>query len=215
MQNETETPTTEKSFTQRIQTIVHDGRAIRANTADAVHEALGILNRADDTLAEIFDTVINRALGAASESIDETGSDNVLREVIDGLGDGLESAALAIELSLEEAKSDARQFAEEDLSSTADDLKSLPGRLVESVKRTAHRWKGRADDRAAMLVEHVDHTASRVCPAIESAAAAALRDVKGLAVQSAGAGAAATREAIGTLLSELGRRVRRKESSGA
>lgn len=215
MQNDTTPPPTDKTFTERIQTIVQDGHQIRANTAEAVREALGILEKADDTLAAIFDAVIGNTLGAASEHIDAAGSDSVLREVIDGLGDGFESAALAVELTLDEAKSDARQFAEEDLNTTADDLSSLRERLVESAKQTAHRWKDRADGHASNLVEHVDRTASRVRPALESAAAAALRDVKGLAKQSAGAGAAATREAIGTLLTELGRRIRKTDSAGA
>lgn len=204
-------PSDKLGFTDRMHAIVEDGRAIRADTADAVREALGIAHHVDDSLAEIFDSVIDGALGAASQKIDAADTEDVLREVVDGLGDGFESAALALELTLKEAQSGAKSYPSDDVDNTADELNSTSSRLVNAAQRLAGASPIQTEGRAAAIIKHAENTATRIRPVIKKAVKTALGDAQGFAKQAAGAGAAATREAIGTLLSELGSRIRKTD----
>jgi hypothetical protein len=199
----------DRSFGERIHSILDDGREIRANTADAVREALGIVDKADESLAAVADSVIEGAVGAAAAKMEEQGDDSTLRDVIEGLGDGLESTAQAVELTLAEARSSARSYAEEDLRKTAGDLKGVGELLLETAKRAAGQLENRAGKTATNLVEHARRTVDRVRPSLDAAADTALGDLAGLAKQAAGASAAAAREGVGTLLTELGSRLRK------
>jgi hypothetical protein len=168
---------------------------------------LGIVHKADESLGEIVDTVIDQALGAAAKKIDDPSADATLREVIDGLGDGLETTAQAVELAVAEAQGKAQHFAEEDLHAAAKDLRSIGELLVETAQKTAKTFAEEAGDQASLLLEHAEHTAKRLRPTLESAARTAANDTTGIATQVAGATAAATRQGLGALFAELGARL--------
>lgn len=207
MENPSEITAAGRSFAQRVEAIVEDGREVRASTSAAVREAFGIIHKADESLGQMVDTVIGQALGAAAKKIDDPAADTTLREVIDGLGDGFETTAQAVELAVSEAQGKAQHFAEEDLHSAAKDLRSIGELLLETAQKTAKTLADGASDQASLLLEHAEHTANRLRPTLESAARAAADDAKGIATQVAGATAAATRQGLGALFTELGARL--------
>ena len=189
------------ALADRIRTIVSDGGDVRAKVADAVREAAAAISDTGESLGEASKSVIDEAVGAASE---EAASGTVLREVIDGIGDGFGSAAQAIGLAVSEARGKGQEFASEELHSVANDLRGLSELLVETTGDAIRKTGKFVKEQASDLTAHAENTAKRVRPDLESAARAAASDVGGTIKQAARAGASAAKQGSGTLFSLTG-----------
>ena len=192
------------SFSARIKAIVADGDDVRARVADAVREAAALIQETGETLGDISKSVIDEAVRSAADEVGERGSGSVLREVIDGVGDGFQSAAQAVDLAIAEARSKGHQFADEDLGAIADDLRSVCGLLVDTTGRAARRVGGHLKGQVSDLTAHAERTAHRVRPELESAASSATGDVKGMVKQTARVGISAARQGTGALFAVMG-----------
>ncbi|MFT4549241.1 MAG: ElaB/YqjD/DUF883 family membrane-anchored ribosome-binding protein [Verrucomicrobiales bacterium] len=193
-----------KQLIETIRKIVSDGDEIRHRVADAVREAGAAIGETGETLADISKSVIDEAVEAASSKLDENRSGEALREVIEGVGDGLHSTAQAVDLAMLEARGKGREFADEDLGSVAEDLRSIAGLFVETTERALRGAGGHLKEQVSGLVDHAEHTAKRVKPQLESAASTVSGDAVGIAKQTARAGVAGVREGVGALLAAVG-----------
>lgn len=205
MENESQTQAGESGreprLADRVRAIVADGSEVRSKIADAVRQAAAVIHETGGSLGDVSKSVLDEAVGAAADQA-EPGS--VLREVIDGIGDGFGAAAQAVDLALTEARSKGRQFAKDELHAVADDFLSLGGLLVETTMRTMREAGSFVKDQAVDLTAHAERTASRVRPDLESAASAAASDAGGTLREAARAGVSAARHGGGSLLAAVG-----------
>lgn len=186
---------------ERIRAIIADGSDVRGKIADAVRQAASAIHETGESLGDVSKSVIDEAVGAAK---DEASSGKVLREVIDGVGDGFGSAAQAVDLAMAEARSKGHEFASDEMRAAADDLRSLGQLLVETTGRALREAGSFVKDQAADLTEHAERAANRVRPDLESAASAATGDLGGTIKEAARAGASAARQGSGTLFALMG-----------
>ncbi len=189
------------TLAERIRAIVADGSDVRAKIADAVRQATSAIHETGESLGDVSKSVIDEAVGAAK---DEASSGTVLREVIDGVGDGFGSAAQAVDLAMAEARSKGHDFASDELRTAAADLRGLGQLLVETTGRAIREAGGFVKDQASDLTEHAERAANRVRPDLESAASAASGDLGGTIKEAARASAAAARQGSGTLFAMMG-----------
>ena len=193
--------TERQALGDRVKAIVADGSDVRNKIADAVRQAAAMIHETGESLGDVSKSVIDEAVGAAK---DEAGAGTVLREVIDGVGDGFGTAAQAVDLAVSEARSKGQEFAKDELHSAADDLRSLGSLLVETTGNAIRDAGSFVKDQAKDLTSHAERTAKRMRPDLEAAASAAAGDVGGTIKQAARAGVSAARQGSGTLLSIMG-----------
>lgn len=127
-----------------------------------------------------------------------------LRQFVDGIGDGLGAAALALKLSVEEAARRGERFASEDLSRMHRDLGTVLREFEQTVGKSLHGAWTTADE----LLAHAKATVQRMQPGLQ-AALTALQDQPGELLREATAsGARSVRRAAGALFTALGERLR-------
>jgi hypothetical protein len=135
--------------------------------------------------------------------------ESTLREVVDGIGDGLATAAQAVELTLREAAAGSTAFARQEIDRVATEFGALGSMFADAVVAGLAGTGAHAAAQAKALRDHAAATLQRTGPSLQAAAAAARRDPLGLADQGATAAAAAARGAAGALVEALGQRLQR------
>jgi hypothetical protein len=185
---------------QAVAGIAAEGRAVRERVADAVADAGQRASEAKDTLLEVArDTAAGAREGLEKRA--EADRNRTLREVLDGLGDGLGRTAHSAQLAFEEAAGRGRAYAEEDLAKLRRDFESLGNGLSGAVRNGL----GAVLEQTADAAEHVERTAAGLRPSIEQVLSAARRDPGGLARGAVDASLGAGREAAGALFESMGR----------
>src|SRR5690606_5005877 len=109
-------------------------------------------------------------LDAALEAIDRSAPDDpesVLRQVVDGVGDGLERAAQATRLAVEEAAGEGRAFAADDLRHTSEDLRTVARMFVETVDRAVSDASERTRKQVSGVRQHAGRTLDAIRPSLE------------------------------------------------
>ena len=186
--------------------IVRRGSEVRQNIAAAVAAATQRAHAVADGLAELTRATVAGAERAVEAAL-PADRESTLRQVIDGIGDGLATAAQAAELTLREAGGNTARYAREDLEHLAHAFRSVSRRFVDSVVAGAQRAGARAAAEAKALRDHAAVTLQRVEPSFAAAIGAAGRDPVGLGRQALAAGAAAARGAAGALFTAVGRKL--------
>lgn len=188
---------------QEAERIASEGTDVRERVRDLVNKVAG---QGRKTLSELTDetTEILRGAGEGVKSAASSERGEVLGEVIDGVSDGLSRAANATKLALEEAEGRGEQFAEEDLQRTIDDLKTLERMFVDAVSNLAQSASRTAWGEMKDAAAHATRAAESMRPSIEDALQAAASHPVKLAGEAASAGAAATRQAVGSLFQVVG-----------
>ncbi len=185
---------------QAVAGIAAEGRAVRERVAELVSGLGQRAGQAKDGLLEIA----RETAAGAREGLEKRAQEDknrTLKEVLDGLGDGLERTAHSAQLAFEEAAGRGRAYAEEDLAKLRRDFEGLGDGLVGAVRTGL----GTALEQAADTVEHVERTAAGLRPRIEEVLGAARRDPAGLAKGAVDASIGAGREAAGALFESMGR----------
>ena len=193
----------DEKFRDEVEEAVKSGDDIRGSVRDAVESAAA---RMDRTTARLTD-ISRRTLDAALQAIDRSAPDDpesVLRQVVDGLGDGLQRTAQATRLAVEEAAGEGRAFATDDLRRTSDDLRAVARMFVETVDHAINDASERTRKQVAGAREHASRTINSIRPSLESAADAATSDPVGLIGETATAATRLTREAAGSLFGVVG-----------
>ncbi len=187
---------------QAAEEIATDGNDIRQRVRDLVVK----LVQQRKAGLEKLETVAEQILAGAAKAVDDATPDeqsSVLRQVVDGLAEGMAKAANAAELAFEEAKSRGETFANEDVQSMIADLRALREMFVNTVTKAAGSLKSRAAEEASDLKTHAQRAAESIKPAVDSALRAATSQPGQLAKESAEAGVAAARQAAGALAHTL------------
>lgn len=203
---ETSTPeTTPEQVQQQAETIVAEGGDVRARIARLVAEASESFQRRGEGLVALTRSVLAGAGDAVNKGVSSVSAEGSFRQVIDGLGDGLSSAATSARLAMEEARSKGQRFAAEDLHQIRTDLKNLTSLYSKTLSDALARVRTEASSQFGDLQEHAERTLERVGPSVQSALEAAMADPLGVGKDSVQAGLAASRHAAGSLFTTIGR----------
>ncbi len=188
--------------------IVRKGRDVRASVARLTADAATQFQHSAEGLAGLGRTVLQGAGKAAADALPGEGESR-LREVIDGVTDGLRTAAEAIDLTLKETASAGRRFADDDLKKAHADLSAVGAMLTETLGELAQDVKSTAVGQSAALRDHAQRAAAQVKPAFESALTNLWQHCGEVTKEAGQAGAAAARSGAGTLFTEVGTRLTR------
>ncbi len=197
----------DEKLREEVEAAVASGENIRDRVRDAVASAAARTDRAADRATARLTDLSRRTMDAALAAIDRSAPadpESALRQVVDGLGDGLERTAHATRLAVEEASGDGKAFASDDLKRTAEDLRTIARMFVETVDRAIGEAGEETRRQVAGAREHAKRTITTIRPSLESAAEAAARDPIGLMGDSATAATRLTREAAGALFGAVG-----------
>jgi len=190
----------------RAEAIVRRGRDVRQYTATSVAAATQRAHGVADGFVDISRATIAGAVRAVDAAL-PADRDGVLREVVEGIGDGLAITALAAELALHEGGGSVARYAREDLDRLAEAFRSVSHRFVDGVVAGAVRVGGRTAGDVKALRDHALVTLQRVEPSFAAAIGAAGRDPLELGRQALGAGVAAAHGAAGALFTAVGRKL--------
>jgi hypothetical protein len=193
-----------EALREKIAKIAREKHDVRKRVADVVASASSTLGEGGAELKRVSTAVLDAAVAAAAKSTDSVTGTGTLREVVDGVGDGLAAAAQAAKLAIDEARSSGKHFADEDLQKVADEFQALGQVIVESLESAVHQVKGHLAEQSSTIREHAERTLERVRPSLEAAARTAAGSPGAFTKESGAAGAAATKEAVGALFTELG-----------
>lgn len=173
---------------------------VRHVVVDAMKEANAGVGRLRDVTVEVMEGAIEGSRHEANGRRRET----VLKEVIEGLSDGVQIAANAARLTLEEARGRGESFAREDVTRLATDLQAIESMFVEAVSEAIGRVGDTLSGQQQDLINHARHTAQTIRPSVEQAARAATQHPVMLATDVATAGVRMTTMAVGRFAQALG-----------
>lgn len=188
----------------RMEALVKRGGDVREETARLVEEASSKVYQARDGLTHLVKAVAEGAMTGAKQTMPDN-AENTLKQVVEGVTDGLAKSAQAVRLTLEEAAANGNHFAREDLRKIAEDFKLVGEMMVDIVTFAAGAAGGHLKAQAHSLGEHAQKTLQGVRSALESALQAALEDPSKLGRETVNAGTTAVRQGAGVLFTELGR----------
>jgi len=204
---------------QRVEAIVGAGRDVRRDVGALVVETAGRFQAGGEGLVGLCRSVMKGVADAFRKSVPED-PESTLRQVVDGLGDGLSTAAHATQLAVSEAKTKGEQFAQTDVEKAAADLQALSNAFVGTVEQAATGLKTHLASQSSDLASHAKNTLRHMKPSIAAALAAARQHPVALGKEALGAGAKATRQtagllfaAIGELLQDAGQRLKGGDES--
>ena len=188
---------------ETIDRIVAEGEDIQNRVREAVEESARQVGDTPTRLADITSRTIDSAVAAIDRSA-PADPHSTLRQVLDGLGDGLSRTAEATKLAVAEAASEGRAYAKDDLKQVASDMKSLGEMFVDTVVRAVKGAGSKTQQGIGDITSHAERTIESIKPSLQEATYAALHDPVGLAGESAVAATKVTREAAGALFGAIG-----------
>lgn len=198
---------TETSVRDRVRSIIEGGGDVRGQVASLVGETAEAFQRGGEGLIALARTVLSGAGEALEKGAQAVPPGGTLRQVVDGLGDGLDRFALSARLAVEEARAKGQSFAEEDVKKVRDDLTEVTRMTSQSVGDLFAKARANVGDEAAALRQHAEHVFGRIKPTLQSALDAVRNDPVALGRESLDAGLAATKHAAGSLFAAIGRRL--------
>lgn len=188
--------------------IVKSQTDVRGRLAQAVSQAACHSQQSGQGLI----AVVRSAIDGAREGLDASvpaDPDDVLRQVVDALGDGLSQAALAGQLALQEADGTSRQYAREDLVRFRTDLTTLRDLFVETIGNELRACKGLTADQLAVARRHAERVAKHLGPTFTTVLKAIEQHPVTFAREGVQAGVHAAESAAGSLFQALGRLLER------
>jgi len=132
----------EGGLRERVRAVVLDAVLRRNADPKALREVL------KDALAGVGDGLIQRGELAS----------HALEEAMQGLDEAMAKSVYALQMALEEAWSEGRQFAQQDLEEAAEAVRDLEHDLLRTLKETADRAQGEARDELARIADHLRRT---------------------------------------------------------
>jgi hypothetical protein len=101
--------------------------------------------------------VLRQVFAGVGEGLPQRGSQAAAaaREAVEGLDEALGRSVYALQMAMEEAWGQGRQFAETDLRATADEVRGLESDLLSTLKESADKGQGVAREVFASLYEHL------------------------------------------------------------
>jgi GGDEF domain-containing protein len=192
----------------RAEEIVADGEHIRPRLAEVVTQNVCQSHQSGEGLVGLVRAVVDGAREGLARAVPED-RDDVLRQVVDALGDGLSRTALAGRLAVEEGVAASRQYAKEDLVRLGDDLTAIRELFTETVARGLSTCKALTASQVAAAQAHAERVAERLGPKIAQAHDAVRRHPIEFAREGLQAGVSMGQGAAGALFQALGRLLER------
>ncbi len=185
-----------------VESAARAGQDVRAKIAAATAAAAAQFGQQQEALRTLTRTVMDGAARGVAGAL-PADAHSTLRQVVDGMADGLATSALAAKLALEETRDRGTQFAREDLGQLRQHLGELGDEFTATVKETARTAYAATAEQSRDLNEHAQRALARVKPAFEDALRTAAAHPRELGREALQAGVAAARHGTGTLFAEL------------
>ncbi|MBN9890216.1 DUF6781 family protein [Salipiger abyssi] len=149
---------------------VEGPQATREAVRDVVVRALSNRPLEEGRVRDVVHAVLEGAVEAAPKGSAE--SVEALRQAVAGIDDALERAAMASKLAIEEARSQAAAFSEQDLRRAVDDLATLDRLYFEALASVVKNGTKVSARIIGDLAEHMRRTGTRTGAAVHEALAA-------------------------------------------
>jgi hypothetical protein len=192
----------------QVQKIVASGEDIRRQLTKVVSEAACRCQETGEGFVELTQSVIEGARAGLEKSLPKD-RDDVVRQVVDALGDGLSQTALAARLAVEEAVSSSRRFAEQDVGRLRDDLTAIRELFEETVTKCLQSGKALTESQIASAKTHASRVAERMAPICNEVAEVIRKNPATFARESLEAGVSAGQGAAASLREALSRSLKR------
>jgi hypothetical protein len=147
--------------------------------------------------------VAEGAVTGAQEAMPEN-SDNALKQVVEGMTDGLSKSAQAVQFTVEEASASGSRFANEDLKKIVEDFRLVATVMADIITTAAESTSDHLKTQARSLGEHAQTALENLRPTLDATLHAAIDDPAKLGQDTLHAGSSAVRQAAGVLFTELG-----------
>jgi hypothetical protein len=188
--------------------IVASGADVRPRLAEVVTRNACQSQQSGEGLVGLVKAVMDGARVGLVRAVPEN-RDDVLRQVVDALGDGLSQTALAGRLALEEADGSFRLYTTEDLARFSNDLKAVHDLFMETVDRGLTACKALTAAQAAAARTHAGRVAERLRTELEVLNDFIREHPFSFAREGLEAGVSAAQGAAGALFQALGRMLQR------
>jgi GGDEF domain-containing protein len=188
--------------------IVANGTDIRPRLTSVFTQAAWQSQESGEGLVSL----VRAAIDGARQGLDKSVSndrDDVLRQVVDALGDGLSQTALAGRLAIQEAVTTSRQYTGEDLARLRDDLTAVRELFAETINKGLQTCKALTAGQVATAMTHAGRVAEHLAPKFGAVLDAVRQHPVTLAREGVRAGVAAGQGAAGSLFQTLGRMLQR------
>lgn len=188
----------------QVEKIVASGEDIRRRLAKLVSEAACRCQESGESFVKLTRSAIDGARAGLAKSMPND-QDGALRQVVDGLGDGLSQTALAARLAVEEAASSSRQYTETELRRLRDDLTAIRDLFAETVTQSLEKGKTLTDSQLNSIKTHANQVAERMGPTLNEAFEAVVKKPVAQAREKVQAGVSAGQGAAESLCQALSR----------
>ena len=189
-----------------IESILADGRDVRNKIATLISQKAEKYQLNKQGLVALTQTTMDEARAVLEKSLPHD-PDAALRQVVDGLGDGLSTAVLASRLTFEEARAHQRAYAEEDLTTLSHDLRTLGELFVDTVSKAAGKFKNATAAEVGAFRSHAEKTAKRLLPSIRTTLATIAEHPLQLGKETIETGMNISTQAVGALFTAIGQRI--------
>jgi hypothetical protein len=192
----------------QVEKIVASGEDIRRRLTKVISEAACRCQETGEGFVELTRSVIEGARAGIEKSLPKD-RDDVLRQVVEALGDGLSQTALAARLAVDEAVSSSRRFAEKDVGRLRDDLSAIRDLFAETVTKCLQTGKALTESQIASARTHAGRVAERMGPVCNEVFEVIRKNPATFARESMQAGVSAGQGAAVSLCEALSRSLKR------
>ncbi|MFO1001563.1 MAG: DUF6781 family protein [Planctomycetaceae bacterium] len=154
-------------LSEAIRAAVESGKDVRDRVRDVV---VSLFKSSESTTASAR-AAVSGIVQSATEIVKRSAPgnpDSVLRNVIDGVTDGLSTVAQSTQYAVQEATARGQRFATQDLDRAKRDLSGISDILVDTVKYFTNRVTEEAGSAASELKTHAERSVSAVTPVLKS-----------------------------------------------
>jgi hypothetical protein len=187
-----------------VDKLVAEGEDVRRRVAEVVSQEACRCQESGKGFVELIQSVIDGARDGLEKALPRE-RDNVLREVVEALGDGLSQTALAARLAVEEAVSSSRRYREQDLTRLGDDLTAIRSLFEETVAQSLKKGKQLTADQIANAKTHATRVADSLTPVFTEFFDTVRQNPVAFARQSINGGVSAGQGAAESLCTSLSR----------
>jgi hypothetical protein len=198
----------QSAVTPQVEKIVASGKDVRGQLTKLISEAACRCQETGEGFVELTRSVIDGAREGIEKSVPKD-RDDVVRQVVDALGDGLSQTALAARLAVEEAVSSSRRFAEKDVGRLRDDLTAVRDLFAETVTKCLQTGKALTESQIASARTHASRVAERMGPVCSEVVEVIRKNPATFARESIQAGVSAGQGAAVSLCEALSRSLKR------
>lgn len=184
--------------------IINQGGPIRERISQLVAGAAEQAQQSGQGLMGLAQSVMDATVSAVNQSLPPD-ANSALRQVIDGLSDGVSKAALATKMAVNESVASSKSFANEDLQKVVGDVKTLKEMYLQTMTDALGKLKDMTGTQLGDLQKHAANAQETVLPALQSAFEAAYNHPVQLGKESVQAGLDLSRHSVGGLFSAIGK----------